>query len=414
MQTEEILIMKVTRYCLCKRFLERYLSAVCITIIIALSSTQPAIAAVDKITSSTKLVLNTASSTMPESALLDVGILKLDAGLELTDEDDTVFPEIRFAEAIYFSNQLAKILEKSGSWGAVRVIPNKDIIVDLTLTGTILQSDGETLDLEIELVDSSGKLWFSQRYKQMVGKYAYDLRLKSLGDPFQNLFVRIANDMLTYREKLTHRQALQLRNLSELRFAKVFSPAAFDSYIREKRDGTLTIERLPAVNDKLMLRVLKIRERDYLYVDSMHDYFDEFSQRMHLPYQDFRRSSYDSVVKARQLKKQGNRRIAAGVGAVLAGIYGRSQATSSVANDASIATAAVGGYAIKSGLEKKQQSAAYNEAVAEMGISLETDIAPQVIKLEDQTVTLTGSVQAQYRQWQALLQKIYVQERGEM
>jgi hypothetical protein len=60
----------------------------------------------------------------------------------------------------------------------------------------------------------------------------------------------------------------------------------------------------------------------------------------------------------------------------------------------------------------KQQAAAYNESVAEMGISLEAEIAPRVIELEDQTVTLTGSVQAQYLQWQDLLQKIYQQERG--
>ena len=60
----------------------------------------------------------------------------------------------------------------------------------------------------------------------------------------------------------------------------------------------------------------------------------------------------------------------------------------------------------------KQKAAAYNESVAEMGISLEAEIAPRVIELEDQTITLTGSVQAQYLQWQQLLQKIYQQERG--
>ena len=47
-----------------------------------------------------------------------------------------------------------------------------------------------------------------------------------------------------------------------------------------------------------------------------------------------------------------------------------------------------------------------------MGSSLEAEIAPQVIELEDRTVTLTGTVQAQYQQWQELLQKIYQQERG--
>ena len=59
------------------------------------------------------------------------------------------------------------------------------------------------MDLEIAVVDSSGKKWFKKRYKQTTGKYAYDRRLKSLGDPFQNLFIRIANDLLSYREKIS-------------------------------------------------------------------------------------------------------------------------------------------------------------------------------------------------------------------
>ncbi len=49
-----------------------------------------------------------------------------------------------------------------------------------------------------------------------------------------------------------------------------------------------------------------------------------------------------------------------------------------------------------------------------MGSSLEAEIAPQVIALEDRTVTLTGTVEAQYGQWQALMAKIYQQERGSL
>ena len=371
-----------------------------------------ALAATDKITSSTALVLNTPNQPIPEAALLDVGISTLNDGLYLTDENDTVFPEVRFAEAIYFSNQLAKVMEKSGAWGAIRVTPNSDVVMDLYISGTILQSDGETMDLQIDAKDSSGKKWLSKRYKQTTGKYAYDRRLKSLGDPFQNLFVRIANDLLKYREKISPQRAAELRTISELRFAKSFSPEAFDSYISEKRDGTLVINKLPAENDRILMRVRKIRDRDYLYIDTMQDYYDGFSQQMHIAYQDFRRTSYDSVVKARQLNKQGNRRIIDGIGAILAGSYGRTEADTRIVSDASTATAATGGFILKSGLEKKQEAAAYNESIAEMGSSLEAEIAPQVIELEDRTVTLTGTVQAQYQQWQTLLQKIYKQERG--
>jgi hypothetical protein len=376
-------------------------------------SSQTVFAAIDKVTSSTPLALQTPSRPMAESALLDVGIPTLNDGLSLTDEDDTVFPEVRFAEAIYFSNQLAKIMEKSGAWGAIRVTPNAQVITDVYITGTILQSDGEVLEMDIEVKDTSGKKWFTKQYKKVVGKLAYDRKAKSnVGDPFQNVFIQIANDVLTYRERFSDKQADDLKSISELRFAQLFSPEAFNEYITQDRDGILKIRRLPAENDSLLTRIQKIRERDYLYIDTMQDYYDGFSQQMHFAYQEFRHSSYDSVVKARQLNRQGNQRIIAGIGSILAGIYGRSQSRTSSEAYASSATAAAGGFILKSGLEKKQQSAAYDESVAEMGSSLESEIAPQVIALEDRTVTLTGTVQAQYAQWQELMQKIYTKERG--
>ena len=72
----------------------------------------------------------------------------------------------------------------------------------------------------------------------------------------------------------------------------------------------------------------------------------------------------------------------------------------------------MGGYVIKSGLDKKNEAAAMTESVAEMGASLETQLAPQVIELEDRTITLTGTVEAQYAQWRDLLRQIYDEERG--
>ena len=43
---------------------------------------QPTLAAIDKITSSTEIALKTPSRAIPESALLDVGIPRLNDGLE--------------------------------------------------------------------------------------------------------------------------------------------------------------------------------------------------------------------------------------------------------------------------------------------------------------------------------------------
>ena len=371
------------------------------------------IASVDKVTSSTPILLITPTYPIPENLLLDIGIPTLNDGLYLSDDDDLVFPEVRYAESIYFANQLAKMLEKSGAWGAVRVIPNDEVVTDVFIKGVILHSDGERLSLEISVSDISGRKWFSKKYTKVAGRLAYDRKMRSsLGDPFQNVFTQIANDMLITREQLADENVEQLRSISELKFAEKFSPKAFSEYMKTDKKGVTRLERLPAKEDSLLQRVTKIRQRDYIYIDTMQDYYDSFSQQMHFAYQDYRAATYDSVVRSRQLDRQGNKRIIAGIGSILAGIYGRTQAETRLASDAGSATAAVGGFILKSGLEKKQQAASFDESIAEMGSSLESEIAPQVIALEDQTITLTGTVRAQYDQWQSLMEKIYIKERG--
>ena len=378
-----------------------------------ISITSSGQASVDKITSSTPIQLLTPSTPIPESFLLDVGIPTFNDGLYLTDDDDLVFPEVRYAESIYFANQLAKVLERSGAWGAVRVIPNDLVITDVFVKAIILHSDGEKMSLEVSVSDISGKIWFTKKYQKVAGKLAYDRKMKaSHGDPFQNVFTQIANDMLMTRENLTNKNVQDLRNISELKFAEKFSPDAFSNYMTTNKKGFVSLTSLPSENDTLLERVRKIRQRDYVYIDTMQDYYDSFSQQMHFAYQDYRTATYDSVVRSRQLDRQGNRRIVAGIGSILAGIYGRTQAETRLASDAGAATAAVGGFILKSGLEKKQQAASFDESIAEMGSSLESEIAPQVIALEDRTITLTGTVKAQYDQWQKLMEQIYIQERG--
>ena len=388
---------------------ETFIPGMVIAFILCMAA--PSQAAIDKITSSTPITLLSPTISVPVKALLEVGIVAFDDGLDLTDEDDTVFPEVRLAESVYFATQLLRVLEKSGAWGPVRVIPDRDAIMDLYIEGTILQSDGETLAMEIVVRDSGGLTWFTKKYRTTVGKYAYDRRRKNAGDPFQNMYISITNELLQQYERYGVKRALELRRLSEMRFAQRFSPEAFNQYTQTDKEGKIKIVRLPSDADPLLKRVRRIRDRDHLYIDRMQEFYDGFSRQMHVPYQDFRRASYDSVVKARQLEKQGNQRIIAGIGTIVAGIYGRLESDTSAGRLASTTTAGAGGLLVKSGLEKKQRAASYNESVAEMGSGLETALAPEIIELEDRTVTLSGNVQAKYQQWQALLLQIYAEER---
>lgn len=67
---------------------------------------------------------------------------------------------------------------------------------------------------------------------------------------------------------------------------------------------------------------------------------------------------------------------------------------------------------MKSGLEKRAESNIHTLALEELGQSLEAEITPRVIELEDRTVRLSGNVADQYDQWRELMADIYAAEIG--
>ena len=54
------------------------------------------------------------------------------------------------------------------------------------------------------------------------------------------------------------------------------------------------------------------------------------------------------------------------------------------------------------------------EALEELGQSLENEVAPQVINLDDRTITLSGSVEEQYEQWREIMADLYSAEVGQL
>ena len=73
-----------------------------------------------------------------------------------------------------------------------------------------------------------------------------------------------------------------------------------------------------------------------------------------------------------------------------------------------------GGFLLKSGLEKRNEAQIHVQALEELGMSLEAEITPSVIELEDRSVTLSGNVEDQYAQWRELLADIYAAEVGNL
>ncbi|MBN7795620.1 hypothetical protein [Parahaliea mediterranea] len=357
--------------------------------------------------------LATPAEPVPEALLLDVGIAIFDPGLEAYEEDEQVYPEVRKAEARFMPRLLSEAMQNSGAWGAVRVVPSAAQITDLRVEGKILHSDGEELQLHITAQDSRNNLWLDREYTGHASRYAYDSGTRLDYDPFQAVYHQIANDLMDQLQDLENIEREHIRVITELRFAREFSPDAFGDYLSETTKGRYQVERLPAHNDPMLERIRSIRERDHMFVDTMQEYYGGFSGQMQAPYQEWRKLSYEEAIAMQELKDESMRRLIAGGVAVLAGIAaaGGSDGSTRAAGNVAIIG---GGYLLKSGLEKRNEAQIHVEALEELGMSLEAEITPHVIELEDRTVMLSGNVEDQYAQWREILADIYRAEIGEL
>lgn len=356
--------------------------------------------------------VQTVAQAVPEGQLLDLGIIIFDPGLDGDTEEDFVYPEVRRAEARYMPYLLLEAIQSSAAWGAVRVVPNDQQAMDLLVSATIVKSHGEELQLRVSARDATGRVWLEEEYENKASKYSYTRTTRASVDPFQAVYNQIANDLLAVMQQLTPEERARIRLVNELRFARSMSPDAFEGHLSQDEDGNYTIERLPALDDPMLTRVRKIRERDYLFIDTMQEYYAAFNGQMSAPYQEWRKLSYEEAIAVQELRAESTRRLIAGAAMVIAGVAA-SGSNNSMSRSASNVAILGGGSIFKSGMDARTEAEIHVQALEELGLSLEAEIAPQIIELDDRTITLTGSVSEQYLQWRELLRQIYEAEVGE-
>jgi hypothetical protein len=355
-----------------------------------------------------------AATTVPEALLLDVGVMVFEPNVP-DDYDkqvkENISPEVRRAEGNYIAYTLKNMLQSTGNWGAVRVIPRATNAVDVMVGGKILHSDGAELKVQATVMDASGTTWFTREYDGLSSKYAYDPSVPAGIDPFQSVYKQIADDMQAYRSKLTVADVSRIRTVAEMVFARDFAPDAFSSYVQSNKKGQVTIKRLPAPDDPMLARVQKVREREYIFVDTLDEYYAEYQRAMYKPYQAWRHASYEEAISYEQLEDQARARMIAGIVAVGAGVAGE-LSNNSTAEVAGFVGIVGGAMTIKSALDKRAEAQIHAEVLQELGNSAEAEISPHTIELENQTVRLTGTVDAQYAELRRILRQIYYRELG--
>lgn len=368
-----------------------------------------------KTTSYTPIIQD--SQNISEEFLLDVGVALFDPGLDeiKKSEEDTVNHEIRVAESRYAPYLLAETLQRSGNWGIVRLMPNSASPMDVLVEGTILQSNGEVMSLRIEVTDAIGREWYTKVYEEEISRFSYEPSERQKSDPFQVIYNNIANDLLAYRQRnISEQQITEIRTVSELLFAERFSPEMFGGYLSQDRRGNYQLASLPAESDPVLERVRDIRERDFMFIDTVQDYYATYVRQMRLPYDSWREQSYHETVDLRELRDSARRQFIAGTAMVLGGLAAASGGSNYATQTGGIIGVGAGAYMIKSGFDKQAEARIHMEALEELGQSLENEVAPRVINLEDRTITLTGSVEEQYSQWREILADLYAEDRGEL
>ena len=354
-------------------------------------------------------VLDAPDTPVPDAELLDVGVVILDPGISSVEDEEQVYPEVRRAEATFMATELADVLAEQGGWGAVRVVPDERQFSDLLVRGTILQSDGEALELKIRVSDARGTVWLDKRYTGITSRYAYEQGTRTKQDPFLSVYRMIANDMLAAFQRLPAEERTTIRRVAEMRFARDFASGAFADYLNEDPSGQVTLRRLPSEEDPMLARVRGLRQRHYVFVDTLQGHYAGFSDDMYTPYQEWRKASYEETVALRELENEAKREMIAGGAAILAGIVAQSSGSRMTRSAGAIGVVG-GGALLKRGLEKRAESNIHYLALEELGQSLDAEITPRVIELEDRTVRLTGNVEDQYDQWRELLADIYAAE----
>ena len=345
----------------------------------------------------------------PEAELLDVGIVILDPGISTVEDEELVYPEVRKAEATFMATELAEVLTEQGGWGAVRVVPDDRQFSDLLVRGTILLSDGESLQLKILVSDARGTVWLDKRYQGVTSRYAYEQGTRVKQDPFLAVYRMIANDMLAIFDRVPSADRVTIRRVAEMRFARDFASGAFADYLDEDDAGQISLRRLPAEDDPMLNRVRGLRQRHYVFVDTLQGHYNGFAEDMYTPYQEWRRASYEETIALRELEAESQREMIAGGAAILAGIVAQTSGSRTTRSAGAVGVIG-GGALLKSGLEKRAESNIHSLALEELGQSLDAEITPRVIELEDRTVRLTGNVEDQYDQWRELLADIYAAE----
>jgi hypothetical protein len=348
-----------------------------------------------------------------EEQLLDVGILVFESD-KMTQEQAQkkhTSQEIRKAEQHFMPYHLKNTLQQSSYWGAVRVLPGETESIDVLVKGKILESNGEHLILQVDVMDATRKKWFSKKYKSEASLAFYSGNRAGEKDAYQDLYNIISNDMANFFKKLSPEEIENIRTVSKLKFAQDFAPTVYDGYLTGDEKDLISVNRLPADGDTIMTRLLKIREREYMYVDTLNEYYQEYYANMWSSYENWRKLNYEEIKAIRKIESNALKQKLLGA-LLVAGAIALNAGEVKNTGALQVGMILIGGQVIVNGFNVTKEAEIHSAAIKELSESFGSEMQPIVMEFEGKQYELTGSAEEQFKHWRELLRQIYITETG--
>jgi len=352
---------------------------------------------------------------------LDVIVPVFDPGLPADSDKwakQGIYPELRRAESNRFALKMKDALEDTRAFGGVRVAPSASATGDLYVLGKIVQSNGEDVKINITVTDISGRQWFAKDFSHRVKeRFHNDIRNKGK-DPYAPVFDKAAAHIVKQLKKRDGAELADLRRLTEIRFGASLSEETFAPFLEKAGSSgeRVQLAAAPADTDPMLQRIRAIRVRDQLFLDRLQTHYDGFDAKLDASYLVWQQQSLLEVKAAREAKRKSLAKGILGGVLLVAGIATATEATDDVYNQSTTgavggAIAAVGGgILLASAWGDRAEMKVHREALAELGQSIDIEVAPQVVEFEEETAELSGDAAEQYAQWIAFLRKIYALE----
>lgn len=344
--------------------------------------------------------LRQATNAPADEYLLDIGVVVFESTPSRDSDNrfgDWVFDEVRDNERHLLPYNLRENLQATNQWGAIRVLPEADPSVHLTVSGVILRSDGQELELRIKAVDATGRVWLEQDYHDRAEDESYlpprSLRrassatLEELGEPFKDLYEKIANDLLTARNALGAGELRTVSDVSLLVYANDLSPNSFGHMLSTDATGRLSVTSLPAQDDPMLRRVMDMRRRHHLFIDTVDEYYEVLHEQTESPYLIWRSYSFEQIQEEARAAQRDS--------------------------DQSRYSSTTGYLTLTQRYDRYRWSKIYEQEYQELAAGFNRETAPAILELNRQVHGLSGSLEEQYTQWRRILRELFELETGE-